>query len=314
MKIINKSQIRALQISPATCVEWVKESFALKKLSQLPPKISVHPSGVDFYTAMPCLLPETYNRYCLKLVSRLQNATPALCSNIQVYDAKSGDLLALMDCDWITAMRTGAVAVLAAQIFRKKGDITYSFVGLGNVAMATMLCLLETEPEINHNVLLYRFMNEAELFIDRFKEYKNVTFSVIDDIHKMFSQSDVIYSCITQADELLCEDDKCFKPGVTLIPIHTRGFQNCDLTFDKIYGDDKGHVQGFKYFNQYKFFAEIQDVIEGKADGRKNDQERIISYNVGLGIHDAIFASKIYDMINKTTEVKIEKETERFWI
>lgn len=314
MKVISKSQIVSLGISPATCVEWVKESFAAKKNAQLPPKLSVHPSGVDFYTAMPCLLPEKYDRYCLKLVSRLSNASPALCSNIQLYEASTGNLLALMDCDWITAMRTGAVATLAAQTFRRSGDITYCFVGLGNVAMATMLCLLEAEPDIHHDVILYKFRNEADLFIERFKDYSNVTFRVMDSLPEIFSQSDVIYSCITQADGLLCEDDSCFKPGVTLIPIHTRGFQNCDLTFDKIYGDDTGHVQGFRYFSQYRFFAEIEDVIEGKAEGRADDTERIISYNVGLGLHDAVFASKIYEMVSDAPEVPIEKETRRLWV
>ena len=314
MKVISKSRIKALGISPATCVEWVKESFASKKYAQLPPKISVHPTGIDFYTAMPCLLPEKYNRYCLKLVSRLQGATPALCSNIQVYEASTGNLLALMDCDWITAMRTGAVATLAAQTFRKTGDVTYCFVGLGNVAVATLLCLLEAEPQMHHNVLLYKYKNGADIFIKRFEDYGNVTFTVMDSIPEIFSKSDVIYSCITQADGLICEDDSCFKPGVTLIPIHTRGFQNCDLTFDKIYGDDTGHVQGFKYFSRYKFFAEIQDVIEGKAEGRRDDRERIISYNIGLGLHDAIFASKIYDMIEDAPQVEIEKETAKLWV
>lgn len=314
MKIISKSQIKQLNISPATCVDWVRESFSIKKDAQLPAKVSVHPNGVDFYTAMPCLLPEKYDRYCLKLVSRLKEATPALCSNIQVYEARTGNLLALMDCDWITAMRTGAVATLAAQTFRRSGDVTYCFVGLGNVAMATMLCLLEAEPDIMHNVLLYKFMNEAELFMERFSGYRNVWFTTYDSIPEMFSHSDVIYSCITQADKLLCEDESCFRPGVTLIPIHTRGFQNCDLFFDKIFGDDTAHVQGFKYFSQYKYFAEMQDVIEGKAEGRANDQERIISYNVGLGLHDALFATKIYGMISSAQEVEIEKENKRLWV
>ena len=36
--------------------------------------------------------------------------------------------------------------------------------------------------------------------------------------------------------------------------------------------------------------------------------------NPGEHYDEECYASKIYDMINKTTEVKIEKETERFWI
>ena len=57
MKIISQQQIRALNISPATCVDWIKESFAIKKMAELPAKISVHPEDGEFFTSMPCLLP-----------------------------------------------------------------------------------------------------------------------------------------------------------------------------------------------------------------------------------------------------------------
>ena len=57
MKIISQQQIRALNISPATCVEWIRESFALKTGAELPAKISVHPEEGEFFTSMPCLLP-----------------------------------------------------------------------------------------------------------------------------------------------------------------------------------------------------------------------------------------------------------------
>ena len=57
MKIISENQIKDLGITPATCVDWAKESFSIKNKAQLPAKISVHPQGNDFFTSMPCLLP-----------------------------------------------------------------------------------------------------------------------------------------------------------------------------------------------------------------------------------------------------------------
>ncbi len=264
MKIISQSQIKSLNISSVTCLDWVKESFSVKKNSQLPAKISVHPKGYDFFTAMPCLLPAEYDRVGLKMVHRVKGAIPSLGSDILVYEASTGKLLAFMDCDWITAMRTGATAVYAAQTFRKKGSVVYSFVGLGNTARATMLCLLESEPEILHKVLLKRYKDQAEQFIERFSSFENVSFEIVDSVIEMISASDVIFSCITDADGLFCEDETCFNPGCTLIPVHVRGFQNCDLFFDKVYGDDTAPIQNWKYFSQYRHYAELQDVIDGK--------------------------------------------------
>ena len=315
MKIISQEQIKALNISPETCVEWVKESFSIKKDSQLPAKISVHPQGYDFYTAMPCLLPASYDRAGLKMVHRVKGAVPSLGSDILIYEASTGNLLAFMDCDWITAMRTGATAVYAAQTLRKSGSVTYSFIGLGNTARATMLCLLETEKGISHKVLLKRYKDQAEKFIERFSRYENVNFEIVDSIPEMIAGSDVVFSCITDADGLFCEDESCFKPGITLVPVHVRGFQNCDLFFDKVFGDDTAPIKNWKYFTQYRHYAELQDVIDGRDSGRENDTERILSYNYGLAIHDVFYASKIYDLIkNDSLDVPIVKETAKFWV
>lgn len=317
MLIVDFDKIKSLNISPATCVEWIKESFSVKKDSQLPPKCSIHPEGLDFYTSMPCLLPKEYNRFCLKLVHRISGATPALGSDILVYEASSGELLALMDCDWITAMRTGAVATLAAQTLRRSGEVTYSFIGLGNTARATLACLLDSEPETMHNVVLEEYKGYSEDFIKRFAGYGNVRFTVRDSAKEAIKESDVIYSCVTQADELICDDLGCFRPGCLVIPVHTRGFQNCDTMFDKVFADDTAHVRGFKYFDKFRRFAELQDVLSKEKEGRSDDSERILSYNVGIALHDALFASKILDIVaQKGDAVRFEarKPYDKFWV
>ena len=178
-----------------------------------------------------------------------------------------------------------------------------------------MLCLLESEPEVMHKVILKRYKDQAELFIERFKDYKNVVFDIYDSTEDLIRDSDVVFSCITSADGILCEDMDCFRPGILLIPVHTRGFQNCDSVFDKIYADDTGHVCGFRYFNSFRKFAEFSDVLDGSAEGRTDNHERIISYNIGLGLHDLIFADKIYELLkDKMPDVPLNRETEKFWI
>ena len=124
-----------------------------------------------------------------------------------------------------------------------------------------------------------------------------------------------MFSCVTEAKQNFCEDKDAFRKGCTIIPVHTKGFQNCDLFFDKIFGDDTDHLHGFRYFNQFKQFAEISDVLTGKAKGRENDEERILSYNIGLGLHDIIFASKIYSKLKDSAQdIVIERQTDKFWI
>lgn len=319
MKIISQQEIKSLGISAKECCDWIRESFSLKHDAQLPVKISCHPADFDFFTSMPCLLPEDaegYRFFGVKEVHRIKGAVPSLGSDMMLYDAKTGELIALLDTDWITTMRTGAVAAVSAQALRKDDAHKYGFVGLGNTARATMLCILEDEPDMHFDVQLLRYKNQAELFIDRFKEYTNVTFTIVDNIVEMARNVDVFISCITDAIGLLIEDEQTFQPGVTVIPVHMRGLQNCDTTFDRVFGDDTDHIRGFKYFPQYKDYNEIGEVLAGRDPGRKSKDQRIIDYNYGLALHDVVYASKIYKLMKEKVnrEVEIIKENEKFWV
>lgn len=69
--VIQNRDIYGLNISPLECVKWVDESFRLKALAQLPPKMSVHPQGNDFFTSMPCCLPSSYGVFGMKVVHRI---------------------------------------------------------------------------------------------------------------------------------------------------------------------------------------------------------------------------------------------------
>ena len=317
VSVIQQQQIEQLHINPAECIEWVKFGFLAKDDAQMPAKLSVHPQGEDFMTTMPCLLPEHNGKkyFGIKLVSRIEGQIPTLKSDITLYDAETGQLLAVIDGDWITAMRTGAVAALAARTFQRKDTATYSMIGLGNIARAVALCLIADNSDRHITIRLMRYKDQAEQFIERFKAYNNVSFEIIDDKNAFASEANVLISCVTVATELLFPDNTLFKKGVTVIPVHVRGFQNCDLFFDKVFGDDTGQIQKFKYFYQFREYDEIHHVLQGKNPGSTNDDERILSYTYGIALHDIVFASRIYEKA-EANGVSFEyiKQNQKIWV
>lgn len=315
--IIGHKDIVDAHITPKQCIDWVEESFRIKYDAILPPKNSIYPREGDFFNTMPCLLPERYGRFAMKEVHRINGQIPALGSDILLYDSTQGHLLAIMDGDWITTMRTGATAALAARTLKRKEVNDYSFIGLGNTARATALCILEDNKDKQLVFRLLKYKDQADLFKERFKDYDNLSIEIIDDINELVKQSNVLISCVTYAGELLCPHDELYQPGMLLVPVHTRGFQNCDLFFDKVFGDDTSHVQGFKFFSHFKKYDELSQVLLGNNPGRETDSERIISYNVGIGLHDAVFSSHIFDIIAKEGKAEYfnqDKETSKFWL
>lgn len=297
MKIITAEEINSLRISPLTCVEWVTDSFKMKYDSQCPAKMSVHPAGNDFITTMPALLPNETQTFGVKVVSRVNGRHPALHSDLLLFDTITGKIKALIDADWITAMRTGAVAALTMKTLRKHGANNISIVGLGSTARTTMQCILETFRDEHLHIRLMKYKDQAERFAAEFEPYTNATFSIVDNVQDFAADAEVIISCITDAQSLLIERDELFAEGVLVIPIHTRGFQNCDLFFDKVFADDTDHVKGFRYFSKFRKFDELSRVLLNQNPGRESDKERILSYNIGLGLHDALYAYRIFNMV-----------------
>lgn len=312
MKCIDFETIRALSIPPSLCVEWVEAALRMKYDCYLPSKISVKVDADIFFNTMPSYF-SSLGRFGVKVVSRFPNRKPSLLSDILLYDTTSGDFLTLMDGSWITAMRTGAVAALSIKYLQASWAKKYAFLGLGNTARSTLLCLLSILDGPLH-ICLLAYKGQEKDFMNRFKDYLQLTFSVYENAEELITEADVVISCVTVAHDLFAPD-ACFKPGVLVVPVHTRGFQNCDLFFDKVYADDTNHVSGFKYFEQFKEYDEFARILIGQNKGRTSDKERILAYNIGIALHDIYFASEIYDRLKDTISgITLQTASEKFWV
>lgn len=145
---------------------------------------------------------------------RINGREPALSSDILLYDSITGHLLALMDGDWITTMRTGAVAALSIDKLKKSDTHTFSFIGLGNTARATAMCLLSLYANKDVKFRLLRYKDQADSFIERFQEYTNALFEIVDTVQELISGAEIIISCITDASDLICTDNTLYNKGV----------------------------------------------------------------------------------------------------
>ena len=317
MKIITFSDIQKLSISPKTCYDWVVRQLQEKGSTLLPPKISMKPADDVFCNVMPCILKtDGMSRGGVKIVSRYPDRKPSLDSKLLLFNSENGEFLALMDADWITAMRTGAVAAHSIELFAKSDFSVVGMLGLGNTARAALLVLAELMPARELRVKLLRYKGQEELFAQRFAAYPQLHFEFVDNAESLVRGSQVVISAATYLSEDLCPDD-CFDEGVLVVPIHTRGFTNCDLFFDKVFADDTGHVHHFRYFDRFRSFAEVSDVVNGKAPGRENDRERILAYNIGLSMHDIYFAARIYELLKDDPtlqEIDLKAPEEKFWV
>jgi ornithine cyclodeaminase/alanine dehydrogenase-like protein (mu-crystallin family) len=121
-------------VPPQAAYEAVREAFLAHARGEwtMPPKLYVtnYPAG-DF-RAMPAL---GGGHALLKWVTSFPGnparGLPTVAGLVLLSDAETGELLAVLDAAAVTALRTAAAAVLAAQTLRRQGAATYAVVGCG---------------------------------------------------------------------------------------------------------------------------------------------------------------------------------------
>lgn len=311
MKIITHQTIADLKLKPEIWYDWAEAVLRNKHLYTMPAKTSLHFES-SYFNTMPSILPPE-DAMGVKVVNRYIGRVPSLESQLLLYRYTTGEHLAVMDASLITAMRTGAVTVHAMDLLANPDFSEIGMMGFGNIGIAVLEVLTAHFSSRPMTIKLFRYKDHAEKMMMRYQHFTNIKFVIVDTIEEIIRNSDVVISSITYTGSQLGEDE-WFKKGCLVIPVHLRGFQNCDLFFDKVYGDDYGQVKCFQYFDQFKFFAEISEVLRGEKPGRESAEERILSYSVGMSLHDVYAAAKLYSYFEEDDERLTLGPTNRYWL
>lgn len=268
-----------------------------------PPKIGVHPLPDAFIHAMPAYLPRkqiTGMKWVSGFSSNFQNGLPSIMGLMILNNVKTGQPLAVMDCRWITAIRTGAVSAVAAKFLAKRDTEVVGIVGAGIQGRMNLLALKEVLPGIK--VVKVYDINQGvlEQYIDSMS--KKIPFRIEPGTSPkdVIEGADVIITTTGKLKRPIFEE-KWVKEGSLVLPVHSRGWEKQTLyKIDKFIVDDwqqfskAQKAEGGFYDKLPDLYAELGEIIIGKKHGRVNESERIIDFNYGMAIIDVVLAREIY--------------------
>ena len=258
-------------------------------LVKLPKKVIIR-RDQEFYTSMPIVLRRDtdVDVYQSKLVWRTTNGCPAIQSTISV--VREGNLEAVLDGSFITAMRTGGLAAITAVKLAVPEFSRVVVIGLGNCMTAAMTMLCEiVGPDRKLDILVIEYHNAAE-FISVFgAKYPNLSFTLHPTIDSC-GDVDIVFSGVTFSSEPLMTR---LPPGCVLVPMHVRGFRFADTEASHVVADDIHGIDHFKMFPQFesKLYT-TQDVFLGKAK-RSSPEETFLVYQYGTALSDAALTDLI---------------------
>lgn len=304
MKILDFETIRSLaqNVNYTEYYDWI--DYALKNKSEftMPNKLPFGPKDKVSLAAAPVYW-EKNNISSVKVLGRYElngdEKRSRMMGDIFLYEGNTGVLKAVTDAVYITTLRTAAQAVHSTIMYSKKDFRVIGLIGLGNIMTAYIQILLSKIGSKNITIKLYKYKNQEKRIAKKFNTCKNVTFIECDTYDEIIKGSDVIVSAVSKVDKNFASDD-CYDEGCTVIPIMTMGFQNCDLIFDKVFSDEVNQIKNFKYFDRFHSVEDTSDVLNGLAEGRKNNRERILVYDYGIAIHDLYFSLRFYDMCQES--------------
>jgi alanine dehydrogenase len=121
-------------VSPEKALEVVRDAFVAYRRGEwsMPPKVYVPAYPAGDFRAMPVL---GAGYAALKWVTSFPDnpsrGLPTVSGIVLLSDATNGSLLAVLDAAAVTALRTGAAAVLAAETLGREDAETASVVGAG---------------------------------------------------------------------------------------------------------------------------------------------------------------------------------------
>ena len=150
---LSRADVEGLGLSMREVLRAVDDGFAAKGrgLTEMPPKPGIHTRPDCFIHAMPAYVrePEVAG---LKWVSGYPpnpaKGLPYITGLLVLNDPETGVPLAVMDCAWITAMRTGASAGISAKYLARTDSEVAAVVGCGVQARPSLAALVETLPAL----------------------------------------------------------------------------------------------------------------------------------------------------------------------
>ena len=162
---LSQADVVSLDMSMREVLDALDGGFAAKGRghTEMPPKPGIHTRPDCFIHAMPAYVREL-EVAGLKWVSgyppNSAKGLPYITGLLVLNDCETGMPLAVMDCAWVTAMRTGASAGISARYLARSGSAAAAIVGCGVQARTSLMALVEELPALRE-VRCYDLFPEA---------------------------------------------------------------------------------------------------------------------------------------------------------
>jgi len=303
---LSQSDVSATGLTMSETISLLETAFLEKGQGrvEMPPKPGIHPGGGDnFIHAMPAYIPAMDSAGIKWVGGFPDNATrglPYITGLLILNSTETGLPLAVMDCVWITAMRTGAATAVAARRLARPESSVVGILGCGvqgrtNTEALSVLFPLE-------RVMAYDVSAEAaRAFSGDISSRLGLEVVIVETPREAVSACDLIVT----AGPILRKPHATIQAGwldegafASLVDFDSYWRPEAMKEAAKFCTDDTAqlrHYQEVGYFLDIPpVHADLGELVCGQKPGRETASERTMTANLGLAMDDMAVAPAIY--------------------
>lgn len=305
--LLSASDVVKAAPSLATIIGIVEETYLMEARGKvdIPPKVGIHPGNKEnFLHAMPAWVGGT-EALGMKWVSFFPGNTAqgrsASSALIVLNDPETGMPMALIEGMWITNVRTGACAALAARHCGRPAPRSLGLVGCGGLAESSLRCISEIFPSLQEVFVASARPESRRSFCTDMASCGPWSLTPVDDVRDAVQGMDIVVTAVPKLSSHPVKAD-WWSPGTLMVPLDITGSWDDGIyaMADRLVCDHRENLE--RALARYRpaialddsRLCRMQDVVAGRAAGRTSDHERTLAFMTGVGSIDVAVAQDIY--------------------
>lgn len=318
--LLSREDILQLELTPEAVVGAITDALIehADGTYEMKPKIGVHPTRTDpanFIHAMPGYL-KKMDACGLKWVggfARNHERDLPNVTGVQIYnDTATGVPLAILECAYLTGLRTAAVSAVAARECARPDASVLGIVGCGFEGSKHARFLLDQLPSLRTLRLFDIRPESAQRVAEEASAYFDGEIVCCESSGECLDGADVISTCTDGSEQVV--QPELFKPGAFAVGIEGGcAFSPGALhSADKFVVDDVALAEYFDLIGQDRVtedgepdpefpggmpevYATIGEIVTGRTPGRTAETDRIVATPIGMAICDVALTRLTYE-------------------
>jgi alanine dehydrogenase len=227
---------------------------------------------------------------------------------IPLFRIETGELVSLIEADYVGQMRTGAASGVATKYLARKDAKSVGIIGTG-LQSRTQLEAISSVRKIESARAYGRDLERRERFANDMSERLKIPVASSASAEEAVRDADIVVTSTTSSQPVL--EGRWLKPGMHINAIganfpqkrelDAEAIRRCNLiTADsreqsklesgdliQMYADDA---------RRWREVTELADVVSGNSPGRKSETDITLFKSNGIAIEDVVTAGRVFEL------------------